>query len=183
MSPGSPKKQASRQGRGTASRPRTNDRAMRTLTQAMLVGANVIVAITMVGSLAAFVLRPDPAVKAGPMYVTLTLTTVAAVLMALLAVSATFFPVFTRQQRANLSLVMWTMGATGLVTGLLTLGGAVSSIVMRMMVGSLAYIFISVQRSRIERAHATAPAGQAPASAPRVQPSLKSRQRRGGRKN
>lgn len=183
MSPGSSKKQASRQSRGTASRPRTNDRSMRALTQAMLVGADVIVALLMLGSLASFILRPDPAVKAGPMYVTLTLTTVAAVLMAFLAVNATFFPVFTRQQRANISLVMWTMAATGMVTGLLALGGAVNSIVMRLLVGSLAYIFISVQRSRIERAHATAPAGQAPASAPRAQPSVKSRQRRGGRKN
>lgn len=160
---------------------------MRTFTLFMLVGIDVIVAVLMIGSSALFVLRPDPAVKAGPMYVTLALTTIASVLMAYLAVNATFLPMLTRMQRANVSLVMWAMGATGIVTGMLTLGGAVSSVAMRLLVGSLAYIFITVQHSRIERARAAAAAapagGPAPQAAQAKPAAPKSRQRRGGRKS
>jgi hypothetical protein len=155
---------------------------MRTFTLFLLVGVDVIVAVLMLGSSALFVLRPDPAVEAGPMYVTLALTTIAAVLMAYLAVNATFLPMLSRMQRANVSLVMWAMGATGIVTGMLTLGGAVSSVAMRLLVGTLAYIFISVQRSRVERARAVAAAASSPGPAPREKPTPKSPQRRGGRK-
>lgn len=189
MSPSPSKKQVSKKGRGSNARPVNRENSMRSATLFLLVGADAIVAVTLLGSLFGFLLRPDPAVKAVPMLVTLFLTTAAALLMTLLAVNATYYPVLSRAQRANLSLVMWTMGATGVVTGLLTLGGAVSSIVMRLMVGSLAYFFIAFQRSRIERMRAAAaagrsaaPAGRAPAPASKAQASVKSRQRRGGRK-
>lgn len=155
---------------------------MRTLTLFMLVSVDVIVAVLMLGSSALYVLRPDAGIKAGPMYVTLALTTIAAVLMAYLAVNATFLPMLTRMQRANVSLVMWAMGATGVVTGMLTLGGAVSSVAMRLLVGTLAYIFIIVQRSRVERARAVAAAAQSHDPTPQEKPTLRSRQRRGGRK-
>jgi hypothetical protein len=107
--------------------------------------------------------------------------------MALLALNATFLPIMTKAQVANASLVMWTMAATGVVTGILTLGGAVNTLLMRLFVGSLAYAFIWMQSSRIARARAAQSAGgqaagepSPPASSARSQP--RTRQRRGGRK-
>jgi hypothetical protein len=192
MSPRSSNKRAASPGPRFTPNPRKTNRSMRTVTLSMLVGIDVIVALMMIGSAVGFVMKPEPAVEAGPMYVTLALTTVAVVLMAFLAVDATFFPVLTRAQRANLSLVMWSMAATGVVTGILALGGAVNAIVMRLFVATLAYVFISVQRSRIERAQAAAPASgkQAavsgavrPTAAATPRPAAKSRQRKGGRKH
>jgi hypothetical protein len=157
---------------------------MRNFTTTMLVGVVCIVAVLMIGSTVMFLVKPDPTIKAGPMYVTLGLTTMSVIVMAFLAVNAAY-PMITRQQRVNLSLVMWSMGATGVVTGLLTLGGAVSSIVMRLFVATLAFMFISLQRSRLERARATGVVPGMPWSRPAggTQSGQKTRQRRGGRKN
>jgi hypothetical protein len=158
---------------------------MRTMTLTMLVGVDVIVAVLMLSSVVVFAVHPDPAVKAGPMFVVLALMTVASVIMALLALNATYLPVLSRAQAANFSLVMWTMAATGTVTGLLTLGSTVNSLVMRLFIGSLAYAFIWMQHMRIARARTAqtvAPSGQGPTGGP-SQTNTRSRQRRGGRKH
>jgi len=128
------------------------------------------------------VLKPDPAVKAGPMYVTLALTTGAALLMLFLALNASFLPFMSRERTRNVSLVMWVMGVTGIVTGLLTVGREASPFVTRLVLGSIAFTFITVQNARLAQARAAAPAGQAGPPAPQAQPRPRSRQRRGGRK-
>ena len=117
----------------------------------MLVLVDFVVAVMMVFLAGRFVVSPDPAVKAGPMYVVLALTTGAAVLMFVLALNASFVPLMTPQRARDVRLVMWSMGATGVVTGMLTLGGAVQGIVMRLFVGVLAFVFISVQEARWRR--------------------------------
>ena len=155
---------------------------MRTGTLLLLVCVVFIVALLMVFSLVGFVLKPDPAVKAGPMYVTLTLTTGAALLMLILALNASFLPSMSRQRARDMQLVMGAMGVTGIVTGLLTVGAAASPFVMRLVVGSIAFMFITVQNARLARAHAAAPAGQAGPPAPQARPRPRSRQRRAGRK-
>ena len=87
---------------------------------------------------------------------------------------------------------MWTMAAVGVVVGILTLGGAVNSLVIRLFVGTMAYVFIWMQASRIEKARAAQAAGRAPAQTGQrattpargpSQPKTKSRQRPGGRKH
>jgi len=163
---------------------------MRTSTLALLVVVDVVVAATMLGSTVRSVVAPDQAVKAGPMHVVLAFMTVSTVLMAFLAVNATFYPMVTRRRVADLSLVMWTAAAVGTVVGILTLGGAVNSLVMRLSVGSIAYAFIWMQASRIEKARAmqasARQSGGAGTSAPAARPAppkSKSRQRRGGRKH
>ena len=60
-------------------------------------GVVCVVALLMVVSLVGFVLKPDPAVKAGPMYVTLALTTGAALLMLVMALNASFLPFISRR--------------------------------------------------------------------------------------
>ena len=116
------------------------------------------------------------------MYVTLTLTTGAALLMLLVALNASFLPFMSRQRARDVQLVMWAMGVTGVVTGVLTLGGAVSSFVTRFVLASVAFMFITVQHARLARAREAAPARQAGPPAPQARPHPRSRQRRAGRK-
>jgi hypothetical protein len=148
----------------------------------LLVGVVFIVALMMVVSLVGFVLKPDPAVKAGPMYVTLALTTGAALLMLFLALNASFLPFMSLERARNVSLVMWVMGVTGIVTGLLTVGREASPFVTRLVLGSLAFMFITVQNARLAQARAAARAGQAGPPTSQAQPRPRSRQRRAGRK-
>jgi hypothetical protein len=185
------KRQPAGQGRGWESRPTTGARSIRSGSLLLLVGVVFIVALLMVVSLVGFVVKPDPAVKAGPMYVTLTLTTGAALLMLAMAVNASFLPFVSRARAPNVYLVMWAMGITGIVTGLLTLGRAASPFVTRLVLAGIALMFITMQNARLARARAAAPAGQADPPAPqahshgptpRAQPRPRSRQRRGGRK-
>ncbi len=173
-----------RRGPGGAFAPTPGARSIRNVSLLLLVCVVGGVALLMVVSLAGFVLRPDPAVKAGPMYVTLALTTGAALLMLVMALNASFLPFIPRRMTADVHLVMWAMGITGIVTGLLTLGGTVTGIVMRLVMGSIAFMFITIQQARLTRARATAPAGQAGAGSPvpQARPHLSRRQRRGGRK-
>ena len=175
-------RQPAGQGPGRTSRPTTGARSIRTGTLLLLVGVVFIVALMMVVSLVGFVLEPDPAVKAGPMYVTLTLTTGAALLMLLMALNASFLPLMSRQRARDVQLVMWAMGVTGIVTGLLALGGEVTSFVTRLILSSIALMFITLQNARLARARAAAPAEQAGPPAPQAQPRPRSQQRRGGRK-
>jgi hypothetical protein len=142
----------------------------------MVVGG---VAITMVGTFFGFVFAPDPGVKAGPMYVTLALTTGAVFLMFLLALNASFLPFISAQRARDVRLVTWTMAGTGLATGILTMGTAVQSIVTRMFIAGLAFAFIRIQEVRIERARRAVDAG--PAAPPQGRPHPKGRQKRGGR--
>jgi len=176
------KPQPAGQGPGRTSRPQTGAPSIRTVSLLLLVGVVFIVALMMVVSLVGFVLKPDPAVKAGPMYVTLTLTTGAALLMLFAALNASFLPFMSRQRARDVQLVMWAMGVTGVVTGVLTLGGAVSSFVMRFVLASVAFMFIAVQNARLARARAAAPARQAGPPASQARPHPRSRQRRAGRK-
>jgi hypothetical protein len=155
---------------------------MRTGSLLLLLCVDFIVALMMVVSLVGFVLKPDPAVKAGPMYVTLALTTGAALLMFIMALNASFLPIMSRQRARDVQLVMSAMAVTGVVTGVLTLGGEVSFVVTRLVLGSMAFVFITVQNARLARAREAAPAGQAQPSAPQAQARPGSRQRRGGRK-
>jgi hypothetical protein len=189
MTPATPKDPGPDRSRNVlTTAPSRSARAMRTSTLTLLVVVVVVIAVTMVGSAVRFVLAPDPAVKAGPMYVVLAMLTVASLLMALLAVNATFYRVLDRRQVNDVSLVMWTMAAVGVVVGILALGGAVNSLVVRLCVSTTAYVFIWMQAVRIEKARAAQAAGHAsapvrrPAAAP-AQPKGKHRQRRGGRKH
>lgn len=191
MSPATPKDPRSADGGGPlTTRPTPAARSMRTTTLALLVIIDVVVAATMVGSAVRFVLAPDPAVKAVPMYVVLALVTTASLLMALLAVHSTFYPLLRGRQVADITLVMWTMAITGTLTGILTLGGAVNSLVMRLLIGCMAYAFIWMQSSRLAKARKTQAAGRQPTApagkppAPRLgRPKAKAKQRRGGRKH
>jgi hypothetical protein len=166
---------AAGQGPGKTSRPKTGSPSIRNVTLLLLVGVVFVVALLMVVSLVGFVFEPDPTVKAGPMYVTLILTTGAALLMLFVALNASFLPFMSRQRARDAQLVMTAMGVTGVVAGLLTLGGEVSFIVTRLVLASIAFLFIAVQNARLVRAGATAPGGQ---SGPRP----RSQQRRAGRK-
>ena len=176
-------------GAGRSARPASGGRSIRSGSLFLLVGVVGVVALLMLVSLLDFVLKPDPAVKAGPMYVTLILTTAASLLMFFLALNATYLPVLPRRQVPNFQLVMGAMGVTGVVTGLLTVGGAAGSYVTRLVFASLAYVFITVQDARLARARSAAPTAQAAASrpsqradAPATKPRSYTRQRRGGRK-
>ena len=142
---------------------------MRSASLFLLVLVDFVVAVLMVFTAARFVVSPDPAIKAGPMYVVLALTTGAALLIFLMALNASFVPLMTPMHARDVRLVMWTMAATGVVTGMLTLGTAVQGIVLRLFVAVLAFAFIRVQEARLERARRTgqlaqvAPAGPAKA--------------------
>jgi hypothetical protein len=170
-------------GQGRTTRPAAGGRSIRTSSLVILVGVVFVVALLMVGSLVGFIHRPDPAVKAGPMYFTLAFTTGATLLMLFLALNASFFRVMSPQRTPSVQLVMWAMGGTGIVTGLLTVGKAASPVVMRFLLATIAYAFITIQQSRLARARRTAPAGQPDQPAARAQQRPRSRQRRGGRKH
>jgi hypothetical protein len=178
------KRQPVGQGRGQTAPPTTGARLIRSGSLLVLVGVVFVVALMMVVSLVGFVLEPDPAVKAGPMYVTLALTTGAALIMLFLALNASFLPSITPQRARNAQLVMWVMGVTGIVTGLLTVGQEVGPFVTRLALGSIAFMFITVQNARLARARAAAPARKAGPGPPasQGQPHSRSRQRRAGRK-
>ncbi len=175
--------------------PTRGARSTRTITLLVLVLTVAIVAVTMVVSLVEFVLRPNPAVKAGPMYVTLTMVTISLLFMVILALNASFVPLLTRQRARDLSLVTWALGVTGVLTGMLTLGNGVGSIVTRFVVAAIAFAFIAIQDARLAKAR-TAAAAAAPASASASAASpgrvaapaarkqaQRSRQRRGGHKH
>ena len=157
---------------------------MRSFSLLLLVLVDFIVAVMMVYTFADFIVDPDPTVRAGPMYVVLALTTGAAVLMFFMALNASLLPRVTPETARNVRLVMWTMGATGVVTGVLTLGTDAESIVMRLFVGALAFIFIRVQEARLDRARRRGfPDQVAAADETRTAPQPKARQRRGGRRH
>jgi hypothetical protein len=179
---GSNKRQPAGKGPSRTSLPKTGAPSIRTFSLLILVGVVFIVALLMVVSLVGFVLEPDPAVKAGPMYVTLTLTTGAALLMLFVTLNASVLPFMSRGRARDLQLVMWAMGVTGIVTGVLTLGGEVSQFVTRLVLGSVAFMFITLQNARLLRARGAAPARQADPPASQAQPRPRSQQRRGGRK-
>jgi hypothetical protein len=179
---GSNKRQQTGRGSGQTSRPTTGAKSIRSLSLLLLVGAVFIVALLMVISLVGFVLKPDPAVKAAPMYVTLILTTGAALLMLLVALNATYLPCLSRQRARDVNLVMSAMGITGIVTGLLTVGQATTPFVMRLVVGSIAFMFITVQNARLAGVRAAAPTSRATAPAAQPQSRPRNRQRRAGRK-
>jgi hypothetical protein len=158
----------------------------------MLVGVVFVVSLRSVAKLIGFVHKPDPAVRAGPMYVTLALTTGALLLMLLMALNASYLPIIDRRRTPGLFLVTAAMGLTGAVTGLLTLGRDAMSMVIYLALGTLAFIFIIVRDTRLTRARAGAAAGQSgdtdaarrsnpPEPRPR-QAYPRSRQRRGGRR-
>jgi hypothetical protein len=176
------RRQRTGQAPSRPSDPKPGVPAIRRVSLLMLVGVVFVVAMLMVVSLARFVLEPDPAVKAGPMYATLGLTTGAALLMSLAALNASFLPIMSHQRARDLQLVMIAMGVTGIVTGLLTLGGEVSQIVMRLVVATVAFFFITLQSARLARARQAALTARADPRASQVQPRARSQQRRGGRK-
>jgi len=179
----SSKRQRAGQASGQAAGPKTGSRSVHTISLLLLVFVVFIVAVLMVISFVEFVVSPDPAVEAGPMYVTLALTTGATLLMLILALNASFLPFVSKERSRNLGLVMVAMGVTGIVTGLLTVGGEVSPFVTRLALGSIAYMFIMLQNARLAAARAAAAAQRADPSAPPAQPRLRSRQRRAGRKH
>jgi hypothetical protein len=109
--------------------------------------------------------------------------------MLVMALNASFLPFMSRQRTPSVHLVMWAMGVTGIVTGLLTLGRAASPFVTRLVLAGIAFTFITVQNARLARAQA-AQSGQRPAQpadhaalpGPRPERRSRARQRRGGRK-
>ena len=178
---GSNKRQPSRQAPDLTSRPQPGAKVVRSLSLLILVFVVFTVALLMVISLVGFVADPDPGVRAGPMYVTLALTTGAAMLMLVLALNASYLPFLSVRRVADLQLMLLAMSVTGVVTGLLTVGGNANAFVMRLIIGGIAYVFINMQNVRLTRARRAAPAGQAERPAPQA-PRPRSRQRRGGRK-
>ena len=167
-----------------ATRPGVAPRSMRSVSLLLLVLVDFVVAVMMVYDSATFIADPDPTVRAGPMYVVLALTTGAALLMFFMALNASLLPLLTPETARNVRLVMWTMGATGVITGVLTLGADVESIVMRLFVAALAFIFIRVQEARLDRARRRGfPEQVAAANDAPTAPRPKARQRRGGRKH
>ncbi len=183
------KRQLARQGPARTPPPTAGARSIRTSSLLLLVGVVFVVALLMVVSLVQFVLKPDPAVKAVPMYVTLTLTTGAALLMFVMALNASFLPFISRERAPNFYLVMWAMGLTGIVTGLLTLGRAASPFVTRFVLAGIAFTFITIQNARLARARAAQsaqpvaqPTEHSAPPAPRPERRSRARQRRGGRK-
>jgi hypothetical protein len=188
--------QSGRRGAAGATRPKPGARPIGTGSLMLLVGVVVIVALSSVGAFVGFVLKPNPAVRAVPMYVTLTLTTGAALLMVVAALNASFWPMMKPTQMPSLYLVMGAMGITGVVTGLLTVGQPAKAIAIRLVLGAIALVFITVRQLRLARAraaalpgHAVAPAGPASQPARSANPPAsrvrhpRSRQRRGGRKH
>ncbi|HMK92049.1 MAG TPA: hypothetical protein VK576_03540 [Thermoleophilia bacterium] len=128
----------------------------------------------------------------------LGLMTAGVMLMLLLALNASFFRVMTRRTAASLSLVAWVAAVSGVVLGVAMGGSTASKYAGYVVVGGLAFVFISTQDARLAKARARAaaarqgPSGgpEAPASGarpsgraqrPPQQPRVRSRQRRGGR--
>jgi hypothetical protein len=182
MSSSSNKGRPADSGSSPAPRPTAAPRSIRSLSLFLLVLVDFVVAVMMVVEFAGFVISPDPAVKAGPMYVVLTLTTGSALLIFFMALNASFLPLVSPHRARDVRLVMWTMGATGIVTGVLTLGAPVQGIVMRLFVSALAFIFIRVQEVRLDRARRSGFREQSIPSGQKTAPPSKARQRRGGRK-
>jgi len=183
---GRPIRHGSRTDRGAEPAPRSagGARSIRKGSLLLLVAVVGVVAAMTLASLAGFIRRPDPTVKAGPMYVTLTLTSISTLLMLVMALSVTYARIVPRRQSANVQLVMWATGLTGLITGLLTLGKDASPIVTRFVFASLAYVFIMLQDARLARARTGAPGPAGAETHPAATPARyrRTRQRRGGRK-
>jgi hypothetical protein len=172
------------------SSPAPAARLTRSVSLFLLTLVVLVVAVMMLSSLVGFVLEPDPDVRAGPMYVTLALITGATLLMAALTLNATYRPFLSRRRVNDMSLVMWSMLVTGLVTGVLIFGEDVTAYVARAVVAGIAFVFIAMQHSRLERARTAPPAERTDASAEQPstpaaegRPPVRSRQRRGGRKH
>jgi len=182
MSSESNNRQPGGQGTEPTPRPRAVPRSMRSASLFLLVLVDFIVAVLMVVTAIRFVVNPDPAIKAGPMYVVLALTTGSALLMFVMALNASFVPLMTPMHARDVRLVMWTMAATGVLTGILTLGTAVQGIVMRLFVGFLAFGFIRVQEARLEKARRTGRLGPTAPDSRGSSAQPKARQRRGGKK-
>jgi hypothetical protein len=182
MSSTSKKRPASRPA--PAARPGIAPRSIRSVSLLLLVFVDFVVAVMMVYESAAFIAEPDPAVRAGPMYVVLALTTGAALLMFFMALNASILPLLSPETARNVRLVMWTMGATGIITGVLTLGADAEAIVLRLFVAAIAFIFIRVQEARLDRARSRGfPEQVTAAHETPAAPRPKARQRRGGRKH
>jgi hypothetical protein len=155
-------------GRGKKSPARTphpggGSRSAANVSLFLLVGVVFIVALLMLVSLIEFAIAPDPAVKTVPMLVTLVLMTGASSFMLALALNASFLPFIPRRRLADLQLMTLAMALTGVVTGLLSLGGAVGPYVARLVLSGVAFVFIMLQDARLRRAREAAAAGRAPA--------------------
>jgi hypothetical protein len=188
MSRRSDKRRAAGRAPRLTSDPAPGARLARGGSLFLLVLVVFVVTAMMVTSLVRFIVDPDPTVREGPMYVTLALTTGAMVLMLALALNASYRHFLSPARVKDLSLVMWAMLVTGVVTGLLTLGGDASQYAGRLIVAAIAFMFISVQNARLARARAAASAaqtstsaGQTSTPAAEAQPHPRRRQRRGGR--
>ncbi len=114
------------------------------------------------------------------MYVTLALTTGAAMTTLVLALNASYLPFLSRQRVSDLQLVTLAMAVTGCATGLLTVGGAANPFVERLIVGGMALVFLTMQNLRLARAREAAPVGRVGETLPQA-PHTRRRQRRGGR--
>ena len=77
---------------------------------------------------------------------------------------------------------MWALGVAGIVTALFTVSREAGPFVMRLALGSIAFMFITVQGARLARARAAAPARKARPPASQGHPHSRNRQRRAGRK-
>ena len=84
------KRQSARPGAGRMPPSRLGAGSIRTGTLVLLVGVVLFMALLMVISTVQFVSDPAPGVRAGPMYVTLALSTGAALLMVIMALNASF---------------------------------------------------------------------------------------------
>ncbi len=184
----SPKNQGSGKATsGPTGRPTPAAKTVRSISLLLLVGVVFIVAVSIVISSIGFVLHPDPNVKAGAMYVTLTLSTGCALLMLVMAFNASYFPLISRRRAPDVYLVLAAMGITGVVTGLLTVGNDFTSYATRLVLGAMALTFVIIQNTRLEKAQQSGVFPQAGKPGPGQRPltgpqPTKSRQRRGGRK-
>ena len=130
--------------------------------------------------------------------VALGLMTVGVMLMLLVSLNASFFRVMSRRTAASLSLVAWVAAVSGVVLGVGMGGSTATKYAGYVVVGGLAFVFITTQDARIAKARArSAPTGQGSPDTPDTQagsapggqrqrapqpPRPRSRQRRGGRK-
>jgi len=161
-----------------------------------------VVAFLLLRSFLVFILAPTHPARFPQLAVALGLMTAGVMLMLLLSLNASFFRVMTRRTAAQLALVAWVAALSGVVLGVAMGGDTAVRYAGYVVLGGLAFVFITTQDARIAKARAHAAAagpdsgeqgpqttagrrGSGGGSGRQDQPTarkVRSRQRRGGRR-
>ena len=178
-------------GRVPASRPRQQD-SVRRFTLFLLDATVVVITFLLLRAFLLYVRAPVHPARFAELAAALGLMTAAAMLMLLLSLNASFFPVLKRRTAALLTAVAWTTAVGGVVLSVGLGGGTATRYAGYLVVGALAFVFITVQEARIAKARAQGAPGQQPdrpssgrsqtAAPAATKPRVRSKQRRGGRK-